>query len=58
MMWLKAATLNSDSEIIRPAMNAPSARDIPVWLMIQAIAKQMTITLRRNISWLFIFAEW
>ena len=48
IMSLSAWWLYSDSEMARPAMNAPSASDSPAWAVSQAVPMPMKMIIRIN----------
>ena len=50
--------LYSESEIRRPATNAPRASEMPDWNASQAVPRQMSSTQRRKISWFRSRATW
>src|SRR5690349_1908397 len=58
IILLVAWWLYSDSEIISPAIKAPSANDKPNREVSQATAKQITTTLKINNSRLLVWATW
>ena len=58
--WMSASTwwLYSESEISRPATNAPSASEMPDWKASQAVPRQMSSTNSTKISWFRSRATW
>ena len=58
MMSPRAWWLYSDSEMARPAMNAPRARERPTWAVSQAVPKPMKMIVRMNSSRLRVLTTW